>query len=72
MMVGLQGKEPERRSADSDTYGVRIIEPVLDAMSIRHRAVETANDVAQISSDIDRAYRDSMPFVHLIGRAPAA
>ncbi len=72
MMVGLQGKEPERRSADSDSYGVRIIEPVLDAMSIPHRAVENPGDVAQISGDIDRAYRDSLPFVHLIGRAPVA
>lgn len=72
MMVGLQGKEPGRRSADSESYGVRIIEPVLDAMQIRHRAIETPDDVSLITDDIEQAYHESLPFVHLIGRAPAS
>lgn len=72
MMVGLQGKEPERRSAESAAYGVRIVEPVLDAMQIRHRAIETPDDVGSIADDIEQAYRESLPFVHLVGRAPAS
>ena len=40
MMVGLQGKEPELNSADSASYGVRIIEPVLKAMQIPAKAIQ--------------------------------
>jgi len=70
MMVGLQGKEPERLPADSASYGVRIIEPVLDAMQIRHRLIETADDIDPIVADIEGCYHDSAPFVFLIGRSP--
>ena len=70
MMVGLQGKEPELRSADSASYGVRIVEPVLDAMQIAHRAIEDPRDVQGIAGDIEEAYRSSSPFVFLVGRSP--
>ena len=70
MMVGLQGKEPELAPSQSASYGVRIVEPVLDAMGIRHRLVETPADVAGIAGDIDTVYRDSAPFVFLLGRSP--
>ena len=36
MMVGLLGHEPERLPAESGRYGVRIIEPICDAMGIPH------------------------------------
>ena len=35
-IVGLQGMEPDRDPPASDKYGVRIVEPVLDAMGIEH------------------------------------
>ena len=40
MMVGLLGHEPERTPAQSGRYGVRIIEPICDAMGIRTPARE--------------------------------
>jgi len=70
MMVGLQGKEAELKPAQSASYGVRIIEPVLDAMQISNRLVETAVDIGHIVSDIDQAYRASAPFCFLVGRSP--
>lgn len=72
MMVGLQGKEPHLRPSRSQSYGVRIIEPVLDAMELSHRLIEEPGDVAAISGDIERAYRTSMPHCFLIGRSPVA
>src|SRR5262249_39494842 len=36
MMVGLLGHEAERLPAQSGRYGVRIIEPICDAMGIEH------------------------------------
>lgn len=72
MMVGLQGKEPDRLPEASAAYGVRIIEPVLHAMEIPHRLIEGPGDVAGIAADIAAAYAASRPFVHLIGRAPEA
>ena len=70
MMVGLQGKEPERSAADSGSYGVRIIGPVLDAMQVPYRIIEEPEDVRQINADIDQAYQTSSPHVSIIGRPP--
>jgi len=70
MMVGYQGKEPHLPPSESGSYGVRIIEPILDAMDIPHRLVEEPGDVEQITADIDKAYRDSTTFCFLIGRSP--
>ncbi len=72
MMVGLQGKEPELKSAESASYGVRIIEPVLNAMQIPHRVIEEPADVAHISEDIERAYQSSSTFIFIIARSPDA
>jgi sulfopyruvate decarboxylase subunit beta len=70
MMVGLQGKEADRKPADSASYGVRIIEPILRAMDIPSRLIETPDDVACIRGDIEQAYRNSTTFCFLIGRSP--
>jgi sulfopyruvate decarboxylase TPP-binding subunit len=72
MMVGLQGKEPHLKPRQSTKYGVRIVEPVLDAMGIAHHLLETEDDVARIRPAIDDAYARSRPVVLLIGRSPAA
>jgi sulfopyruvate decarboxylase subunit alpha len=68
MIVGLQGKEPDRPASASDKYGVRIIEPVLDAMGLDRVTLDGAEDVALLAPAIDRAYALSRPFVALIGR----
>ncbi|MGH6768945.1 MAG: decarboxylase [Xanthobacteraceae bacterium] len=72
MMIGLLGHEPERKPADSGRYGVRIIEPICDAMGIPHHAISEDADVAKIKPAIDKAYADSFPAALLIGRRPAA
>ncbi len=68
MVVGLLGKEPDKAPTESASYGVRIVEPVLDAMEIDHILIENTDDVAQLPDAIDRAYDTSRPMVALIGR----
>lgn len=72
MMVGLQGKEPDRLPAQSHSYGVRIIQPVLDAMELSHSLIEGPGDEAHIAGAIDAAYARSAPHCFLVGRPPAA
>lgn len=68
MVVGLLGKEPDRAPTESANIGVRIIEPILDAMEIDHILIEEPDDVAKLPPAIDRAYKTSRPMVALIGR----
>lgn len=72
MMVGLQGKEHHLKPQDSASYGVRIIEPVLDVMELRHSLIEEPEDINRIAPEIDRAYASSHPHCFLIGRPPEA
>lgn len=70
MMVGLQGMEPDRELKDSESYGIRIMEPILDAMGIDYGILRVGADVDTILPAIDGAYRDSRPFVFLVARSP--
>jgi len=71
MMVGLLEKEPGVPPMQSKRYGVRIVEPILDAMGIAYREIEEEGDVAKIKPAIDDAYGHSRPVVLLIGRRPS-
>jgi sulfopyruvate decarboxylase TPP-binding subunit len=71
MMVGLLEKEPEVRPRDSKRYGVRIVEPILDAMGVTYHEIEDDADIVKIRPAIDEAYRASKPVVLLIGRRPS-
>ena len=71
MMVGLLGHEPERLPAESGRYGVRIIEPICDAMGIPHHFIRDDADIAKIKPAIDKAYTESSPVAFLIGRRPS-
>jgi sulfopyruvate decarboxylase subunit alpha len=71
MMVGLLGHEPERLPIESGRYGVRIIEPICDAMGIPHHLIREDVDIAKITPAIDKAYADSYPVALLIGRRPS-
>ncbi|HKC32127.1 MAG TPA: decarboxylase [Xanthobacteraceae bacterium] len=71
MMVGLLEKEPGVPPRQSKRYGVRIVEPILDAMGIAYHEIEEESDVAKIKPAIDAAYSDSRPVVLLIGRRPS-
>jgi sulfopyruvate decarboxylase subunit alpha len=69
-MVGLLGREPDRPPRESERYGVRIVEPILDAMGITHHLIEAEGDVAKIAPAIEDAYARSRPVALLIGRRP--
>jgi sulfopyruvate decarboxylase TPP-binding subunit len=71
MMVGLLEKEPGVAPRESKRYGVRIVEPILEAMGIAYHEIEHEPDVAKIKPAIDDAYANSEPVVLLIGRRPA-
>jgi sulfopyruvate decarboxylase subunit alpha len=71
MMVGLLGHEPDRLPSESGRYGVRIIEPICDAMGIPHHLISQDSDVAKIKPAIDKAYTESSPVAFLVGRRPS-
>jgi len=70
MLVGLLGKEPGVAPSQSKKYGVKIIEPILDAMGITHHWVETSGDTQKIVPAIEKAYADRRPMALLVGREP--
>ena len=72
MMVGLLGHEPERPPMQSGRYGIRIIEPICDAMGIPHHLISEDADVAKVKPAIDKAYAESSSVAMLIGRRPVA
>jgi sulfopyruvate decarboxylase subunit alpha len=71
MMVGLLEKEPDVRPRESKRYGVRIVEPILDAMGIAYHEIESDADLGLIRPAIENAYTTSRPVVLLIGRRPS-
>jgi sulfopyruvate decarboxylase subunit alpha len=70
MLVGLLNKEPGVPPAKSAFYGLRVVEPVLDAMTVTHHWLEASGDVAKIGPAIEKAYRDSSSVVLLVGASP--
>jgi sulfopyruvate decarboxylase subunit alpha len=70
LMVGLLEREPERPPRQSQRYGIRIVEPILDVMGVPHHLIESDRDVGLIQPGIQAAYRDSWPVAFLIGRTP--
>ena len=70
MMVGLQGKEAHVKPNESMSFGVRIIEPILDVMNITHSLIQDPEDIDMITTDINRCYQSSAPHCFLIGRSP--
>lgn len=70
MMVGLLGKEPGVPPTGSKRYGLRIVEPILDAMGIEHDLIESFGDAAKIAPAIEHAYARSQPVALLVGRKP--
>ena len=70
MMVGLLEKEVGVPPRQSKRYGVRIVEPILDAMGIAYHNIEEDPDVVKIRPALDKAFTDSKPVVLLIGQTP--
>lgn len=71
MMVGLLQHDPETTPRSSPRYGVRIVEPILEAMGIAHHLIGVDADVAKIKPAIDKAYANAEPVAFLIGRSPS-
>ena len=71
MMIGLLQHDPEKAPKESPRYGVRIVEPILDAMGIAFHEIEGEADVPKVRPAIDNAYAQSRPVVLLIGRRPS-
>ena len=71
MMVGLLEKEVGVPPRQSQRYGVRIVEPILEAMGIAYHEIEEQGDVTKIRPAIDKAFADSKPIVLLIGQRPS-
>ena len=72
LMVGLLGKQVGEAPSAARNYGVRIVEPILDAMGIARALIETEGDVALIAPAIEAAYKTSRPTALLIGQSPEA
>jgi sulfopyruvate decarboxylase subunit alpha len=72
MMIGLLQHDPYKAPRESPRYGVRIVEPILDAMGIPHHLINEDADVAKIKPAIEVAYAKSHPVAFLIGRRPSA
>jgi sulfopyruvate decarboxylase subunit alpha len=72
MMIGLLQHDPYKAPRESPRYGVRIVEPILDAMGIPHHLINEDADVAKIKPAIEDAYAKSHPVAFLIGRRPSA
>lgn len=70
LMVGLLGKERGVAPTQSKRYGLRIIEPILDAMGVEHHLIEGAEETEKIVPAVDDAYARCEPVVLLIGREP--
>jgi sulfopyruvate decarboxylase TPP-binding subunit len=70
MMVGLLEKEIGVMPRQSKKYGVRIVEPILEAMGIGYHNIEDDGDVAKIRPAIEQAFAQSKPTVILIGQRP--
>lgn len=71
-MVGLLDKEPDVAPTGSANYGVRIVEPVLDAMGVDHHLVEYESDAGKVEAAISAAYSRSRPAIILVGNRPVA
>ena len=70
MMVGMLQKEPGVPPAQSKRYGLRIVEPILDAMQIEHHLIEAPGTEDHVVPTVEAAYTELRPVAMLIGREP--
>ena len=72
MMVGLLGHEPGLPPRQSPRFGVRVVEPILDALGVTYHVIDQDADLAQVRPAIEQAYGLSQPLALLIARRPVA
>jgi len=71
MLVGQYGRDISRSVEDNTASAVRLIEPVLDTLSVSHFRIDHAEDVSVLPRAFAQSRRDRSPVVVLIG-APTA
>jgi sulfopyruvate decarboxylase TPP-binding subunit len=71
LIVGQYGRDVARTVEENTATGVRLLEPVLDAMGVPHYRLDFASDVAVLRAAYDRSRAERCPVVVIIG-APTA
>ena len=66
MLIGLQGRTPGGRPEDAPNYGVRLMTPVLEAMGIEHRFIQSPDEAPVLGEMIEKAYSQSRPKAVLV------
>lgn len=70
MMVGMLQKEPGVPPRQSKRYGLRIVEPILEAMEVEYHNIEAPAEADKVVPAVEAAYSESRPVAMLIGREP--
>ena len=71
MMIGLLQHNPDLTPRTSNSFGVRITEPILEAMGIPYHYIGEDSDIARVKPAIDEAYEKFFPVAFLVGRRPS-
>jgi sulfopyruvate decarboxylase TPP-binding subunit len=71
LIVGQFGRDVSKTVEDNAPTGVRLMEPVLDAMDVPHYRLDFSEDVGVLKTAYERSRADRGPVVVLIG-APTA
>jgi sulfopyruvate decarboxylase TPP-binding subunit len=67
LIVGQFGRDVSKAVEDNTATGVRLIEPVLDAMGVPYYRLDFAADVRVLQTAFERSRADRGPVVVLIG-----
>jgi sulfopyruvate decarboxylase subunit alpha len=67
LIVGQFGRDVSKAVEDNSATGVRLIEPVLDAMGVPYYRLDFAADAGVLQSAFERSRADRGPVVVLIG-----
>jgi sulfopyruvate decarboxylase TPP-binding subunit len=71
LIVGQYGRDVTRTVEENTATGVRLLEPVLDALGVPHYRLDFASDVGVLRQAYDRSRSERCPVVVIIG-APTA
>ena len=67
LIVGQFGRDVSKAVEENTATGVRLIEPVLDAMGVPHYRLDFSEDVGVLRTAYDRSRAERGPVVVLIG-----
>lgn len=70
MVVGLQGSDPDTHPSQSKSIGVRALEPICDALELRHALIKDEESAISIVEMIEAAYENSSPCVIFLPNPP--